>query len=469
MNCDGFSGNSGSGTFIADGGFFGVEVTGLIDYVPDPRGCKVINVYDDAGYKASLPGAQPQRVGVTSMLNSLSVFCDGGYASPLCGRTAVCGDGVCSGGETHASCAGDCASLTCGDHTCSFSEFETCPADCGPRDDSLICNGALVVDAGAADAGPFAAADGGTQATDAGAAARDAGAGGMAPVAPTPCSCSSGGSMAGLLGGLIAAWAARRRGRVVRGPDGNHVTVVGDLHRYPSGETNQAHRVRDGWVVFRDGRRREGRRHRAVELHDGHVNALRRPRDEHPAAPVDVRGIDRLRHAAVNRQVVDPEDEDRAITAEVFEAVTCSRHHVDVFETVSTPLPAVPASVMPASAVAVPLSEAPVPLSVRGVGPASAPLVPSPQARVRRQTAEIVEGQMRMQAAVFAKVRPSKLAGSWHERLCTLFFEAGGQLHRAARNHLHGDLSIEPGLCVLQRERDRACRERDRFERGEPK
>jgi hypothetical protein len=49
------------------------------------------------------------------------------------GQTPLCGDLVCSGGESTASCAVDCpASPVCGDGTCSGGETTaSCPADCG--------------------------------------------------------------------------------------------------------------------------------------------------------------------------------------------------------------------------------------------------------------------------------------------------------------------------------------------------
>jgi subtilisin family serine protease len=45
---------------------------------------------------------------------------------------AVCGDGMCNGDETAATCAGDCSDRICGDFICDGEETaEGCPEDCG--------------------------------------------------------------------------------------------------------------------------------------------------------------------------------------------------------------------------------------------------------------------------------------------------------------------------------------------------
>ncbi len=56
----------------------------------------------------------------------------GSCAKGLCPKP-TCGDGVCGGGETCGSCAGDCGSCggTCGDDQCSAGEAAACPSDCG--------------------------------------------------------------------------------------------------------------------------------------------------------------------------------------------------------------------------------------------------------------------------------------------------------------------------------------------------
>jgi hypothetical protein len=44
----------------------------------------------------------------------------------------ACGDGKCTGGETAASCPGDCSSASfCGDRVCDEDQTESCPQDCG--------------------------------------------------------------------------------------------------------------------------------------------------------------------------------------------------------------------------------------------------------------------------------------------------------------------------------------------------
>lgn len=57
---------------------------------------------------------------------------------------AVCGDGACTGNETHGSCANDCP-VSCGDGSCDGSEtYQTCPGDCPapPVCGDGVCNGA---------------------------------------------------------------------------------------------------------------------------------------------------------------------------------------------------------------------------------------------------------------------------------------------------------------------------------------
>jgi hypothetical protein len=53
------------------------------------------------------------------------------FVTPL--KVAVCGNGVCSGGETYSTCPADCAPpvVICGDGTCAPSEQLSCEADCG--------------------------------------------------------------------------------------------------------------------------------------------------------------------------------------------------------------------------------------------------------------------------------------------------------------------------------------------------
>jgi hypothetical protein len=61
-------------------------------------------------------------------------------ACGVCGHTCtVCGDHVCSTGETAGNCPLDCA--VCGDHVCSFGESaESCPADCPAVCGDQVCS-----------------------------------------------------------------------------------------------------------------------------------------------------------------------------------------------------------------------------------------------------------------------------------------------------------------------------------------
>lgn len=180
-NCDIFQGNSGSGVFAADGGgLLGVATASAGDWVPTDEGCRVPSQYDDAGRKPSLPAAAAQFATVTGVRDFISDLCAAGYPTAVCNRPPSCADGVCSGGETTASCAADCPAPRCGDGTCSFSEHTSCPADCGARDDASRCSGR--------------AADAGT----------------ATPAPPIACGCaaSSRGQGPGTLGPLALAWVA---------------------------------------------------------------------------------------------------------------------------------------------------------------------------------------------------------------------------------------------------------------------
>lgn len=62
----------------------------------------------------------------------LPTSCIDGQATPCHQAPAVCGDGICSEGETATSCPPDCATAdVCGDGVCQASESESsCPVDC---------------------------------------------------------------------------------------------------------------------------------------------------------------------------------------------------------------------------------------------------------------------------------------------------------------------------------------------------
>lgn len=84
--------------------------------------------------------------------------CNGGETGASCaadcsGGAPVCGDGVCNGAETNASCAADCPSTGpyCGDGVCNASETaNTCGNDCQCSElDAASCAGDTVCVAGA--------------------------------------------------------------------------------------------------------------------------------------------------------------------------------------------------------------------------------------------------------------------------------------------------------------------------------
>jgi hypothetical protein len=128
MNCDLMAGNSGSAVLDATGAVLGAYVIGAGDYHPRAPGeCKVRFVL---GQDGSLPTTPvPQLGGYEPAEHAIAALCATGYASPLCGRAAACGDAACTDGETPATCA-DCARAACGDGVCDRGEEHVC-IDCG--------------------------------------------------------------------------------------------------------------------------------------------------------------------------------------------------------------------------------------------------------------------------------------------------------------------------------------------------
>lgn len=86
-----------------------------------------------------------QRLPMTMMIALVSVTACATDGGP--GSDPVCGDGTCSGDESHATCAADCPDTGpfCGDGTCNNNETTaTCAADCpaaGPFCGDGTCNG----------------------------------------------------------------------------------------------------------------------------------------------------------------------------------------------------------------------------------------------------------------------------------------------------------------------------------------
>lgn len=99
------------------------------------------------------------RFTLTLLVAALASGCGGDNDDPTgpdAGGNAICGDQVCNGNESNASCPGDCpAGTSCGDNMCSSNESNaTCPGDCPctpPPNDSCtgenICVGDSCVSA----------------------------------------------------------------------------------------------------------------------------------------------------------------------------------------------------------------------------------------------------------------------------------------------------------------------------------
>lgn len=122
-NTDSFGGNSGSGVYRADTGeVVGILVRGVTDYVYSYwEGCYRVNWCPDLGCNGEES---------TYAFRAVDAFCAGHSSPLLCPAPPECGDGVCNGDETTASCPGDCGT-ECGDGVCNGDEsYLTCLADC---------------------------------------------------------------------------------------------------------------------------------------------------------------------------------------------------------------------------------------------------------------------------------------------------------------------------------------------------
>lgn len=221
-NCDVFGGNSGSGVFDAAGELVGVMTLGAGSYRPDLSrgGCRTLTEYDLEGRLLTAPMAAPQLSEAEMMASAIAALCESDWPTPLCGTSALCGDALCTGTETNATCAADCAVLSCGDGRCSPGEDYACVEDCGARDLAECApSDAGIADAGSADAG---LADAGLAdvgfVDDAGLADVDASLldtdGGVASNPPSGCACGvHAGRPIGILPWFVplALWALRRR------------------------------------------------------------------------------------------------------------------------------------------------------------------------------------------------------------------------------------------------------------------
>ena len=96
---DTFGGNSGSGVFDENNEVIGILVRGDQDYEWNGN-CTVVN---------TLPTSGVGGEGISYAMNAINELCEQGYPSErLCDIDAVCGDGICSSGESTDNCEDDC-------------------------------------------------------------------------------------------------------------------------------------------------------------------------------------------------------------------------------------------------------------------------------------------------------------------------------------------------------------------------
>ncbi len=126
FNCDMLPGNSGSPMLTPEGELWGVLHAGAGSYVPDGD-CRVPMVYTEEGLLPDLPTA-PQLAAAIPLESVLEALCELEWPTSLCATAAVCGDQICSGGETYQVCD-DCERPTCGDGSCELAAESHCD-DC---------------------------------------------------------------------------------------------------------------------------------------------------------------------------------------------------------------------------------------------------------------------------------------------------------------------------------------------------
>lgn len=123
-NTDTFGGNSGSGVYsLVTNEVVGILVRGESDYVyyGAPDYCYRVNVCPETGCRGE---------DATYVFRALQALCQVTPSPRLCDVPAKCGDGVCNGDETTATCPMDCGSA-CGDGVCNGNEnYTVCPQDC---------------------------------------------------------------------------------------------------------------------------------------------------------------------------------------------------------------------------------------------------------------------------------------------------------------------------------------------------
>ena len=104
--------------------------------------CNIINCRSEVSTETTVSGCLTNCT--DPGYQSLGTYDTSACADETCTCCIRCGDNVCNGSETFATCPQDCEPIVCGDSTCNGSETcSSCPTDCGVCDPGCTPNCSL--------------------------------------------------------------------------------------------------------------------------------------------------------------------------------------------------------------------------------------------------------------------------------------------------------------------------------------